>query len=204
MKQTITLLLFLQIGIFSHSQIIFGAKSGVNIATTKDLIAFPKNRVGWYGGLTSQISFNKKWSIQPEIIYSSKGYSYVDLYDDKRSSMRLNYLNVPILVGYKVFNKAKILGGAEVGYLLAARNIIGSNNLYATSSFPVRFDIGLVFGLQFDFNNLISAEARYIHGLNTFYQTDVAGVRKSENWAANRVFQFGLIYSPFKNRESHK
>lgn len=35
---------------FSYSQVTFGVKSGINIATTKDLITFPKNRLGWYGG----------------------------------------------------------------------------------------------------------------------------------------------------------
>ena len=34
----------------TYGQIGFGVKSGMNIATTKGIIEFPKNKVGWYGG----------------------------------------------------------------------------------------------------------------------------------------------------------
>ena len=35
------------ISYLSYCQISFGVKSGINIATTKDIITFPKNRIGW-------------------------------------------------------------------------------------------------------------------------------------------------------------
>jgi hypothetical protein len=169
-------------------------KSGINIATTKDLIAFPKNRLGWYAGISSYLPLGTKIFIQPELLFSSKGYSYVDFYDDNRAAMRLNYLSLPFMLGYKIDRRTEILGGTEVGYLLQASNMVNGRNDDATSSFPKRFVIGLAIGLKYHLLKKLGIEARYVYGLGTFYQTDVVGVRRSKFWAANRAFQLGFDY----------
>lgn len=74
-------------------------KTAINIAATKDLIAYPKNRLGWYIGGRSHIQIYKRYFFQPELLLSSKGYRYKDLSDGKTVSMRLNYINAPILFG---------------------------------------------------------------------------------------------------------
>ena len=46
MKKILISLCFSVIGAVCYSQVDFGIKSGMNIATTKGLYAFPKNRIG--------------------------------------------------------------------------------------------------------------------------------------------------------------
>lgn len=187
------------IGYLCYCQVSFGVKSGINIATTKNLITFPKNRVGWYVGGSGYIPIHKKLFLQPELLFSSKGYKYVDLSDGKAVAMRLNYFNIPILLGYKIDGKTKILGGAEVGYLIRAINGFNDTNTEATtSSFPKKYDFGIAIGLQYDIIQLLGFEVRYIYGIKGFYQTDAVGIRRSESLAANRVFQIGLNYHFFK------
>jgi len=194
MKKVILLLLTLVIISTCYSQIKFGVKSGINIATTRDLITFPKNRLGWYGGGFSQISIHNKLFFQSEINFSSKGYRYEDLSDGKMSAMKLNYLTLPLLVGYGIDNKTKVSVGPELGYLVKAINNFNAGNVDATSSFPKKIDVGLAVGLQYDLIKSFGIEARYIYGLKTFYQTDVSGLRRSDYWAANRAFQLGIYY----------
>lgn len=178
----------------SFAQVNFSLRAGGNIATTKHLIAFPKNRLGWYAGAGSYLPFSSRVYLNPELLFSSKGYRYTDLYDDRISVMRLNYLNLPILIGYKIDQRTSLLGGGEIGYLLSASNVVNSRNDNATASFPKRFEMGPAIGLQYHLLKNVAIEARYIYGIGTFYQTDAVGVRRSKSWAANRTFQLGFNY----------
>ena len=45
---------------FSYAQVAIAIKSGINIATVKDLVAFPKNRVGWYAGVQAKFKVSSK------------------------------------------------------------------------------------------------------------------------------------------------
>ena len=185
---------FLLFGYLGYSQVDFGVKSGINIATTKNLITFPKNRIGFYGGAFSQIPISKKLFFQPELLFSSKGYRYVDLSDRKNVSMRLNYLNFPILLGYKIDSKTKLILGIEPGLFLSAINYLNKNNFNATNSFPIKFDIGTAIGVSYNIRKDIGTEIRYVYGFKKFYQTDEVGNRRAEGLASNRAFQIGLYY----------
>lgn len=169
-------------------------RAGLNIASTKNLIAFPKNRLGWYGGVACSYFLSGKFALQPELAYSSKGYRYIDFSDGETIAMRLQYLSVPLLVKYRIDRKTSALIGSEFSYLLKATNRFSHSNFDASSSFPKKLDVGLCFGLQYNLLEPFVVETRYIYGFNSFYQVDEAGVRRSEASAANRVFQIGLRY----------
>lgn len=194
LKKILFSLAFSLIGYLSYSQVSFGVKSGINIATTKDLITFPKNRLGWYAGGSSHIPIHKKLFLQPELLFSSKGYKYKDLSGGETAAMRLNYLTVPILVGYKIDHKTKFFLGPELGYLVKAINYFNKENINATNSFPKKFDVGLAIGVGYDITKYLGAEIRYVYGFKRFYQTDAVGIQRGESLAGNRVFQTGVYY----------
>lgn len=179
----------------SFSQINIGIKSGVNIATTKNLIAFPKNRVGWYGGLSFKIPVQKNLFIQPEVLYSSKGDRLNDQFGAIYQSVRLNYLNLPVLLNYRFDEKTSLAFGPEFGYLLSAQLVIDKgNNINVTKQYPPKFDIGASMGLQYRLIKSTSIEIRYNYGFNTLYSIDAVGNRYTEKKGANRVFQIGVNY----------
>jgi hypothetical protein len=192
MKKLYSFFVLFLINYISFSQVSFGVKSGINIATTKDLIAYPKNRIGWHAGGFTKISMNKKSFLQTELLYSAKGYRYVDLSGGATVAMRLNYLTVPILFGYEIDHKTKVVLGTELGYLMKATLV--KANINATNSFPKKFDIGLLIGLGYNITKGLGAEIRYNYGFKRFYQTDAIGIRRGESLAGNRVFQIGLNY----------
>ena len=127
----------------------FGVKSGINIATTKDLITFPKNRVGWYVGGFSKIQIYKKFFLQPELLYSTKGYRTVNPNDNSKTVRRLNYLTAPILLGYKIDKKTSLVLGPELGYLLSAHLLFSNENFDISKNYPIKFDIGIDVGLSY-------------------------------------------------------
>jgi len=180
----------------SYGQISFGVKSGMNIATTKGLIEFPENKVGWYGGGFVIIPVSKKLFLQTELLYSSKGQSTEKLGPQEKSVFRFNYLNAPILLGYKIDYKTSLLLGPEIGYLTSAqRRYYSSQFMDVSKSFPSKFDAGLNVGLNYKVLKNIGVEIRYSYGFKTMYSVDGAGVRHSENNGANRVFQIGVFYA---------
>jgi hypothetical protein len=195
MKKRFVILLILFINYSGYSQVSFGAKSGINIATTKGLIAYPKNRIGWYAGGFATIPFSKKFFLQPELLYSSKGHRSNGLIGDSKMNTRLSYLNAPILLGYKIDRKTSLSFGPAIGYLASAHIAVSNNEILDVSkNYPPKFDVSLLIGLNYLIKKNIGIEARYDYGLNTLYSIDAVGNRYSNTKGANRVFQIGIKY----------
>lgn len=189
------------ISYLSYCQISFGVKSGINIATTKDIITFPKNRIGWYVGGIANIPIHKNIFLQPELLFSTKGYRYIDGAFGSTTSRRLNYIAVPILLDYKIDQKLSLLFGTEIGYLLSAQLIFSNNERFNISkNYPVKLDVGLDIGLNYKIVRRIGIEIRYNYGFKNMYTTDAAGNRIGEAWGGNRVFQIGGFYSLNKSK----
>lgn len=199
-KIQLSLLLFLFCLNLSYGQVSLGIKSGINIATTNDLIANSKNRLGWYGGVLTVMPVYKKFFLQPELNFSTKGYAAHNDIDDSKTVLRLNYLNVPTLLGYKIDNRTSLLIGTEFGYMTSAHLMfLNKENFNVSKNYPSKFDVGLDFGLNYRSTKDIGVELRYNYGFKTLYYIDAAGIRRSENRGGNRVFQIGVNYI-FLNR----
>lgn len=203
MKKLLFSFSLLLIGYICFSQVSFGVKSGINISTTKDLIAYPKNRLGWYAGGVAKIAISKKFFLQPELLYSAKGYRSDNQVGTSVIVTRFNYLNMPLLVSYKIDHKTSIFLGPELGYLTSVHIIIAeTQNLNVSKNYPSKFDVGLDLGLNYKLTKNLGVEVRYNYGFNTLYYIDGAGVRHSEYKGGNRVFQIGFNYLLHKKRIS--
>ena len=179
----------------SYSQVRFGVKSGINIATTRDLIAYPRNRLAWYAGGLAKIPISKKFFLQTELLYSTKGNRSYNQVGPLKIVTRLNYLNVPILLGYKIDQKTSLLFGPELGYMTSAHIALSNGeNFNESNSYHPKFDMGLSIGLNYRIVNDVGFEVRYNYGFKTFYYIDRSGVRHDETKAGNRVFQIGVNY----------
>lgn len=196
-KIFLSLLLFL-IAQLGFDQISFGIKSGINIATVKDIIAFPKNRIGWYGGGFAAIPLHKKFSLELEALYSSKGYgvNQTNPLGAPNAVYRLNYLNLPVLLEYKIDRRTNAFFGPELGYLIMAREVYSTiDNFNVSNSYPPKIDVGLDIGLNYKIIKKASIEVRYNYGFNMLYDVDAAGNRHGDGInGANRVFQIGVNY----------
>ncbi len=201
MKSLLFIFLFSSTGyLCGYSQVSFGVKSGINIATTEGLYAYPKNRIGWYAGGFAAIPLYKKFFLQPELLYSSKGDR--TLYQagaDSKSVTRLNFINIPILFGYKIDKKTSVVFGPEFGYLESAQLKYSSEFMNVSKNYPPKFEVGLDVGINYSITKKIGAEVRYNYGFNTLYSVDAVGNRYGDIKGGNRVFQIGLNYT-FSNK----
>jgi hypothetical protein len=122
-----TLLLCLVTGIATaQTQSTFGAKGGINIAGTtfKDPSPFSdgdaKARLAFYLGVYANRPVNDKFSIQPELLFSSQGLRLAD--NGNRENWRnvMNYLNIPIMAQYKINDRFYAEAGPQIGILLSS------------------------------------------------------------------------------------
>jgi long-subunit fatty acid transport protein len=179
----------------SYSQITFGLKSGINIATTKGLLEFPKNRIGWYAGGFAMIPLNNKFFLETELLFSSKGHRTNKIIGGQDKTVtRLNFIDFPIMAAYKIDRKTFFYFGPEIGYLTSAQLIYYSEDFDFSKNYPSKFEIALDVGLMYRLFKTIGIEVRYSYGFKTLYTVDAVGNRNIEGNGGNRNFQIGFNY----------
>ncbi|HEV7333635.1 MAG TPA: porin family protein [Flavisolibacter sp.] len=171
----------------------FGVKGGLNINEAEDgLDLRKKTRFAYHGGLFFQQKLGKKLFFQPELLYSSKGYRYTSIGFPIDGAKRMNYLSVPLLIGYQASSHLSFLFGPEFDYLLRAGHR-GDGGVSKVTAYYPRFDAGLDFGAAYKLSKKLSAELLYYYGFNTLYYSN-RGVSYGYVKGRNKVFQAGVSY----------
>ena len=172
-------------------EIRFGIKAGASLANVSgDNTSSAKNVAGFVGGLAANFGFSDLISLQPELLYSMKGYKLES--GNAKSTTRLNYLDVPVLL--KVNADGPFFeAGPQVGFLLSRKttfDVSGTSIADNTSTDGWRkVDFGYVVGLGYQLESGPSLGIRYNGGL-----LDVRDPSISGNKQRNSVFQLQLGY----------
>jgi len=180
MKNTIILAsaLFISCVQFSKAQdgdirekLVIGAKAGANVSNVYDqkgenFVADPK--MGFAGGAFLGIPIGKYIGIQPEVLFSQKGYQGTGTmlgnpYSDTRTT---SFLDIPLQIQFKPISFLTFLGGVQYSYLLHQKDVYtyGANSVAQEQEFKndnARKNIfGAVFGIDATINHfLISGKA---------------------------------------------
>jgi hypothetical protein len=180
------------------SQINWGIKGGPNLSATFTYVAgltIPY-RCGMNIGGFVQMKFSNRFFVLPELMYSLKGNKADD------GSLDLNYINMPVLAGFKLVGRLSIVAGPELGYLLNANE--RSNNVKIQVSYEFRrFELGLAGGLRYAIGAKWGAEFRYIYGIYGILKSVIVfgpgaySVTPEKDNTTNRVIQMGFYYNIF-------
>lgn len=146
-----------------NAQTRFGVKAGVNIANQ---IMIPNNIdrptshpiVAFHAGVLMEISISKKFFFQPNLLFSQKGESFDFL--NRRASIKNNYLDLPLNIGYKITPKFTVNGGPYFGYFMNSsigyvdsdttyRNHEGSFNYGLNANIAYELKNGFVIGINY-------------------------------------------------------
>ena len=152
----------------------FGVKGGINLSNLYVDAADDENmKVGLNLGFFAKIPITRGLSVQPELLYSSKGskltYDNV-LLGKGEYRFNLNYVEVPLLLVINVAKNLNIKGGGYLSYLASAniKDMDENGTVDDIKDLNVadfnRFDYGLVGGLGVDVMNF-TIGARYSYGL---------------------------------------
>lgn len=176
----------------------FGMKAGMNVSNVwdeqgQDFAADPK--AGFAGGLFFAIPAGKFLGVQPELLFSQKGFKGSGTLSGSSYSVKrtTSYLDIPLQVQIKPAAFLSIVAGPQYSYLLHERNVYtyGSNSTAQEQEFNndnIRKNIlGFVAGTDITVSHVVvSARAGWD------FQTNHGDGSSSTPRYKNRWVQFTL------------
>ena len=188
MKNLLILLVLVTLTFTSCSCHYYGLKSGLNVSSINgDDIGGTQSRLGLVAGGFAELCVDDYMSIQPEVLYSQQGVKYSDQngYD---GTIKLDYINVPLMVKFKASKTFTLEAGPQAGFLLSAKDKFKSSldsGMEDIKNDIEPIDFGANFGLIYDLQNGWFFGARYGLGLSNIN-------KNSDVTNKNGVFQFSL------------
>jgi hypothetical protein len=199
MKKILLIVIIVSSAFFTvkAQDVTFGVKGGLNIAKLTNLDNTKVRPSVYVGGLVN-IAFNESLSIQPELLYSGQG----DKYEVNTITItdKVNYINLPVMMQYRIVPEFYLEAGAQVGFLVASKTKSGKITLDVkdqTSS----ADFGLGFGVGYQFPIGLGIGARYMFGMFNVYKDNSGTFNGTDT--KNSVAQIGVFYT-FGKAFSHK
>ena len=188
MKTKLFLPLFAAI-LFSQAmmaQFHIGFKGGANITKIDGMSFKDKFQYGYHIGGFAEIGLGNKFGLQPEVLFNQVSTSvdsnykhvYQNVFNSNQSSVKLNYLSIPILLSYKLIgNFLSLQAGPQFGVLISQDKTLLQNGGDAFK----KGDFSLLAGAQIKFS-AIRISGRYVIGLNNINDIDNQDQWKSQGF----------------------
>ena len=150
----------------------FGVKGGLNMSNLYTDDADDENVLfGFNAGVYATLPVADFIAIQPELLFTTRGskLEYDNALAQGNVKLKLNYIELPLLVRVNITKNFNIHAGGYASYLVSAKST-GDGDFefedeYDTDDFN-KFDAGIAAGVGVDFNP-ISVGLRYNYGLTT-------------------------------------
>lgn len=180
-----SLILFTGTSIKAQESVMFGAKGGINLANmTSDSFSDNNSMTGIHLGLLAEIPLSNRFSIQPEILYSTQGTSADVIMlgsGPKNVEYKLDYIQLPVLAKIYFTESISIETGPSFNFLVN-EEIDGEKTDYGSN-----FEFGGAIGVSYKFIGGFFIDGRYIIGF-----TDALNKENYTDSYKNSVFQFGI------------
>jgi len=178
------LMVVLAIGSASFAQgFHMGIKGGANLLKIDDKSFKDEFKFGYNLGAFAEINFNKKIGIQPELLWAQSTYrTATDVEEVIPGStndldVKLNYLQIPLLLSYRPVKILSLQAGPQFGILINEDKSLLKNGQDAFK----KGDFSMLAGAQLNLGPL-KAGARYAIGLNDINDITNNGEWKSRGW----------------------
>ena len=209
MRVSTLVILITLIALQSRGQVQFGAQAGWNYvyasSSTKDGSSISsKGGNGFHLGVLVRVPFDTKLYFVPQLLYSYKTYSiqYNNIYNDsvKDSRLKLNYIEVPVLLEYVTrenkphmffqFGPSFSIGISGKQQITSLDGSTQSEKMILNFSHFERFEFNLVGRVGYQFQNKFSIWAGYSYGLGTIVDADKGPVIKPRMVTATMAYSF--------------
>ncbi|AWK02805.1 PorT family protein [Flavobacterium crocinum] len=163
-KIIVAAVLFLATSATMNAQLLkLGVKAGVNFANQTggnfDGISVDKEGItSYHAGLVAEVKLLDKFSIQPELLYSTVGakYKFDEVSEDIKNE--LGYITIPVMAKFYLNNTFSIEAGPQASFLVSERDNFNVND-------GETFEFGLNAGLGVKLTESIFLQGRYGIGL---------------------------------------
>jgi hypothetical protein len=189
MKCTFLIAIAFMFFISAGAQARFGIKGGVNFsALSTDVEADFEGKTGFYAGGTVCFPVSEHFQVQPELLYSSKGYSGMELGGELET--RFSYIAVPIMGRYAFSSGFLVETGPQLAFLMSATlkadGIPGGEEDVKDSFKSTAFSWGI--GLGYNLPGGLGFGARYNLGIGNISELTNADAKFN-------IFRVGLSWT---------
>lgn len=192
MKTVISIFILLCITSATSAQIPFlkvGPKVGVNMVKVSGQSFNNQFDFGYNIGGFVEIKLHKNWYLQPEVIFNDnnlkRGSGFDTLYKSLNptavKNIKLQYLSIPVLLGYKAANILTLQAGLQYGISINKHETLLQNGKEAFK----KGDFSILAGGQVNISKFLFS-ARYAIGLTSLNDLD-----KQDNWKSQTI-QLGV------------
>jgi len=183
MKKNLLLSTIIILGLssfMSAQNVDFGLKTGLNISNFTGGDVSKNSLFGFHVGGFAEFKLNEKFSLQPELLYSTQGSEVENLV-----KIKVDYLAIPLMVKYYLSEKFSIEAGPQAAFLVNDKAEFDDSSIPDADLDASSFDFGLNVGVGYNFTSHLFAQVRYNYGITTVGENpDVK----------NSVFQMSLGY----------
>jgi hypothetical protein len=157
-----------------------GIKGGINASNLYvDDVDDENARIGFHVGFYGQMAPSEAITLQAELLFSTRGAEdhYSDGVFEQEVKYNLNYIDLPLLVVFKVGESVEFHAGGYASYLVGAN--ISYDGDFANGEDEIdrdhlkQYDLGLAGGVGVNFG-AIQVGARYNYGLVELADSDAA------------------------------
>jgi hypothetical protein len=203
MKKSVLLITIALFGITAMSAqeyVMFGVKGGVNFSTFSgdgsNAFNDPNGRTSFNLGLLAEIPLTDKFSVQPEVLYSGQGYDIAERNNANDIEYQLDYINIPVLAKFYVFDGLALEAGPQVGFLVNSEidsNPSSTNNGEISLSEDQfnKVDFSVALGASYKFRGGFFVNGRYNIGLTDIYDDSFNNLLSGAD-AKHSVIQAGV------------
>lgn len=155
-----------------------GIKGGANLMKIDNVSFKDQFSFGYNLGGFSEIYFSKKFGIQPEVMWSQNSYKTANNLDEvipgaiSDLNVKLNYLQIPLLVNFRPSKLITFQVGPQFGILIDENKTLLQNGGNAFS----KGDLSMLAGAQVNLGAL-KLGGRYAVGLN-----DIGDIGNQNDW----------------------
>ena len=174
-------------------------KVGVNVACLTDEDD-SQARVGFTGGVELGYQVTNKFALTGALMYSQQG-AKVD-YDELTGTMKLDYINIPILANVYVAKGLAVKAGIQPAFNVNKKITVGGISMDIEDAYEQgtgqrvkvkSFDFSIPMGLSYEINGLVF-DARYNLGLSKIVDGFKYEGVKVQPDDKNSVFQLTIGY----------
>lgn len=178
----------LVISVSAQRRVGFGPKVGMNAAMLSDK-AFDA-RISFNAGLFVEYDLSAAWSLELSAIYSSQGAKMenvpVTLTEKMDATLRLDYINIPLVVKFYPWMGMNIFLGPQYSMLVDAQQKFKDQDATSVKKSYKKCDFGGVVGLGYTWECGMLISAQYNMGFLPIYKD------KKLDKVYNNVFQVNL------------
>ncbi len=197
----------------------FGVKGGLNISnlhsSNTPVDEITESRTGFHAGAFGELRFSELFALQLEALYSQQGATttipYINIdppgelgYSKKDYNKqqerpgyevegRYDYLNLPVLAKFYVYEGLNVYGGPQVSVLLSAKDQYESEENDVKDQLDP-LDFGLYGGVGYQFEMGLFFSASYYWGINNISHIDYSNALGYDINIHQGVFQFSTGY----------